>query len=179
MDFVERTDSVDVPKNSGLKGLLTLLSALLSEIPRVKEVVIRSTGKVDYTWYAPSEGDQPKLNVTFESLLPWAIVRNTPLKEETPPEPNMGVYSLFRACHRDRLYPICFVTGSDTKLWDWLLAIGVPMEPSDTFFGYPLLQDREVPDDVLILCASFARTTQISDTYRSYKITMEALSHDK
>jgi len=181
MEYIERTGSITIPKNAGVAGLLKTLGALLAEIPRLKSIHINSAGLVEYVWYAPAETENPKtLEVQFESLMPYAIIRNTTLKEVVVDDPRTAIISLFNACHLDRLYPICLVTGADTKLWSWMANLyGLVMTPSDTFFGYPLLQDREVPDDVLILCASFARTLHITDTYRAYKIAMEAAAHGK
>jgi hypothetical protein len=170
-----------VPRNSGVPGLLKLLGSILAEIPRVKEIIIRSNGTVSYTWYMPSGAPPKTLDIQFDTLMPYAIIRNSPLQEVVSDGGNRtAVASLFNACHRDRLYPICLVVGSATILWKWLAeAVGSPVDPSDTCYGYPLLQDREVPDDVLLLCASYARTNNIEDTYRSYKITLEALPDGK
>lgn len=178
MDFVERTDTVDVPKNTGVPGLLKLIGSILAEIPRVKEIVIRSNGSVVYTWYMPMGAPPKMMEVQFDALLPYAIIRNTPLKEV--PMDKDAVAALFTACHRDRLYPICLVVGSDTILWKYLAATtGKSLDVSDTFYGYPLLHDREVPDDIIILCASYARTSNITDTFCSYKITLETPSNGK
>lgn len=181
MEYLERTDSVTVPKNAGVPGLLKFLGALLHEIPRVKEVVIKHTGQVEYTWYVPKDGSGTKtLEVQFESLKPYAIIRNASIQEVAAPDPVRAVPALFNACQNDRLYPICLVTGADTHLWRWAAAVyGTPDVQAETFFGYPVIQDREVPDDVLILCASYARTQHITDTYRSYKVTLEASHNGK
>ena len=174
MDYEERTDEAEVPKNTGLPGLFKLLGGLLNEIPRVKEVVIKSNGKVRYTWYAPHDAPEKVLQMQFDSLKPYAVIRNTNLLEVTPRMPYMILSSLFMACDRDRLHPICFVSGAETKLWKLLVAhFGIEYENAESVYGYPLLLDKDVPDDALILCASFARTNQLADTYRCYKVLLE------
>ena len=176
MDYSERIDSIDCPKDSGVAGLTRLFKSLLKEIPRIKKIVINSTGKVEYTWYAPTGAPDRALSVKFDDLLPYAVIRNSLLEEISVQgdSPVLAIAKLFMACHKNRLYPIALVTGAETKLWKWYEAsIGAPVEASGTFCGYNVLKDREVPDDVLILCGTFARSDELTDTYCAYKITME------
>ncbi len=174
MDFVERTDEAEVPKNTGLPGLFKLLGEMLNEIPRIKEIVIKSSGKVRYTWYTPVGAPEKVLQVQFEDLRPYAVIRNTPMLEVTPKFPHMRLSSLFLACDKDRLYPICFVAGAESLLWKWVVsAFGIEYDQMESIYGYPLLLDKDVPDDALILCASFARTNQLADAYRCYKVLLE------
>jgi hypothetical protein len=180
MDYVERTDTVEVPKNTGLPGLFKMLGALLGEIPRVKEIVIKSSGQVRYTWYSPMGAPEKALQVQFEDLMPYAVIRNTPLEEVTPRFPYMRLSSLFLACDKDHLYPICFVTGVETRLWKWMIsAFGLEYDQTEAIYGYPLLLDKSCPDDALILCASFARTNQLADTYKCYKVLLEVAADAK
>ena len=174
MDYVERTDEVDVPKNTGVPGLNKLLTEMLTEIPRIKEITIKSNGKVRYTWYAPVGAPEKILQIQFESLMPYAVIRNAAVAEVTPRYPYMRLSALFMACEKDHLYPICFVAGTDSLLQKWLVsAFGLEYEHMESIYGYPLLLDKDVPDDVLILCASFGRTNQLADTYCCYKVLLE------
>lgn len=174
MDYVERTDTIEVPKNTGLPGLFRVLGEMLNEIPRVKEILIKSSGQVRYTWYIPVGATEKALQVHFEDLRPYSVIRNTHLEEVVPKLPHMVLSSLFLACDRDRLYPICFITGAETLLWRWMAsAFGSEYGQTESIYGYPLLTDKNVPDDALILCASFARTNQLADTYRCYKVLLE------
>jgi len=170
MDYVERNSYVVVPKNAGIKGLLKTVEAILSEIPSIQTIVIGADGRISYTWLAP-EGTEDKkaLEVDFTDVLPYAIIRNTRVVEVTTqdPGPRVALVELYNKAARERRYPICLVAGTDTHLWQWL------KEPlCDALFGCSILYDPEVPDDVLILCTSYARTTNIADTDCAFKLTM-------
>ncbi len=177
MEFVRTQSSMNVPKNVGVKGLLRILEALLTEIPHVVRVSLTATGTIEYEWYAPKDSlkDDPlTLPATIlDDLTPYQILRKVQIHEL----PGFGVTTLLHACHKDKLYPIGFVTGVRTTLWKWLSTrLGVDFEATnryDDLFGYPVLSDSDIPDDTLILCAGYGRTIHIADTFAAYKIVME------
>jgi hypothetical protein len=172
MEFVEQADVVDVPKGSGLKGLLKTVEGILSEIPRVKELHISATGQVRYTWYMPAGAKEQSLEVQFSDLLPYAIIRNTNLEEVFAPEGTNVcelVTHLFDSVARDKLQPVCFVVHPLSRLRKLLQQQGLIMG-RDELCGYPVLEEEELPQDALILCASFGRTVHISDTHKAYKV---------
>jgi hypothetical protein len=175
MEFVQKTSSIRVPKSTGIKGLLDCISALISEVPRVSRILIESNGEVTYTWPCPVDGESKPFDLSFEDSMPYAVIRNTRMVDVGGKDPADSLAALFAACHKDRLYPICIVTGTDTKLWSWLsrAVFGQRLDPSDTLYGYMILADREVPDDSLLLCAGYARSQSIADTHVCYKISME------
>lgn len=182
MEYIERTDSLTIPANTGISGVLRTIKELLTEIPHVKELRLNHKGLLAYTWYAPTGAAESPLQVSFEDLQPYAIIRNVPIREvvRTPPEGSTAAsqqelfLALFMECQADRLYPICFVVGADSIFWEWVSSLtGLRLPSASTFFGHSVLTDRAVPDDTLILCASHARSQQIEDTYGVYKICME------
>jgi hypothetical protein len=174
MEFEERADSITIPKNTGLSGLLQTIKALLTEIPRVKELKLTSAGVLSYTWFAPTDIETRPLHVPFETLQPYSIVRNSLIEEVAVPTQQALLLSLFATCQRDKLYPICFVLGSKSIFWEWLMGVnGVSMPRDSSIFGYPLLMDEFVPNDTLLLCTGYARSQHIEDTYLVYKALME------
>lgn len=174
MEFEEHTDSVTIPKNTGLAGLLATIKSLLEEIPRVKELRLTQAGVLHYTWYAPVGALERTPRIAFEDLQPYAVIRNNQVQEVAVPSQALLLFSLFMECQQDRLYPICLVVGAETIFWRWLQAVTEMRVPTNSsMFGYPVLADPNVPDDVLILCSAYARSSHIEDTYRAYKALME------
>jgi hypothetical protein len=174
MEFEERTDSVTIPKNTGLAGLLTTIRSLLGEIPRIKELRLTHAGVLYYTWYAPAGASERPPSVAFEDLRPYAVIRNCYVQEVVVPSQALLLFSLFAECQQDKLYPICLVVGSKSIFWHWLQTVtGVRVPEDSSIFGYAVISDPGVPDEALILCASYARSQQIEDTYRAYKALME------
>lgn len=172
MEFVEQVDVIDVPKGSGLKGLLKTIEGILSEIPRVKEINVSSSGQVRYTWYMPADAKEKSLEVNFSDIMPYAIIRNTNLEEVLVSDGSSiceQICELLNAAHKDRLLPVCFVAHPMTSLREQLRAKGINMG-IDELLGYPVLEAEELPQGALILCASYGRTVHISDTHKAYKI---------
>lgn len=174
MGFVEQVDVVEVPKGSGLKGLLKTVEGILTEIPRVKELHISSTGQVRYTWHIPEDAKPQALDIQFNDLMPYAIIRNTNLVEVLAPEGSgvlESVSHLLNAVYKDRLQPVCFVVHPQSPLRASLQKRGIDMG-QDELFGYQVLEADELPQSALILCASYGRTIQIADTYKAYMIVI-------
>jgi hypothetical protein len=170
MDYVERSGHVVVPKNAGIKGLLKTVEAILSEIPSIQTITIGADGRVWYSWFAPEgAADKTGLEVDFTDVLPYAVIRNTRVVEVASKEPGAQflLLEMFTKASLEQRFPICFVAGTDSCLWRWL-----GMQPGVSLFGCFIYYDAEVPDDVLILCTSYARTTSITDTDCAFKITM-------
>jgi len=176
MQYEEVTRTLEVPKNVGPGGFILALKQII-QLPRVQRVEIMASGKVSYTYYKQEGAPDRPLSVDFETIAPSAIVRNTEMielplvEEDTAPA---VVCKMFRAVRVAGLVPIAFVTGADTAFWGWHSRAGIvaPDGAKDDAYGLPLVQDRHIPDEVLVLCAGYARSSALVDTVRSFKVVM-------
>jgi hypothetical protein len=190
MEFVEVSNSIDIPRAAGVKGLVKTIEAVLHEIPRVKSLSVNTAGKLTYVWYAPKDvvGDNPtdmlEDKLSLGELTPYAVLRGKPILEVLPKCTGLAVFvELFHAMNVDRLYPICLVVGTMSLLPAWARHYGLDDSYTRLFesavvsdarlFGVPIVSDRHIPDEVIILCASYARTEDVEDTYRAYKLVLE------
>jgi hypothetical protein len=70
------------------------------------------------------------------------------------------------------MYPIAFVTGANTALFEWhRLTTGVRLAGGKAY-GLEVHRDRHVPDEALVLATGFAPGAALIDTRKSYKISM-------
>lgn len=174
-EYDEIRESITVPKNTGRQGFLRAIEELLA-LPRVQEIHIDSRGKVDYRYLLrPGEQKKPALEPDFQELLPYAIIRNSDVRELTEPDENaaVAVSQLFDLASADHLIPIAFVAGPMSTFWDWYRAT-TSIDPLSTeeLYGLPILSDRQLEDYVLVLCAGFSRNAPLSDTQKSYKLVI-------
>jgi len=171
-EYEEVKGEVEVPKSTGIAGFLETIKAVL-RLPRVQDVHIDSKGKVSYRHFV-REGESRALGMSFDSLMPYAIIRNGTVSELPSPDPNaaIAIAQLFNMLAQDHLHPTAFVASPATMFWDWYArSIGTPASRLEVF-GLPLLHDRMVEDHVLILCGAYARAGEMVDTQKSYKLVI-------
>ena len=175
MEYIEQTERIDVPKNSGVDGFLLALRRILS-LRHVVHVSISDKGRVEYRRFVPKESESQAIDIEFDDVSPYFIIRNSEVEELSDTGPNGAVasYLMFRKARIDGLVPIAFATGANTWLWNWFAATtGSKLDtPKDTFFGLELLTDRHIPDEALIMCAGFERDARMVDTRKCYKISL-------
>jgi hypothetical protein len=175
-EYEELTGTIEVPANVGIEGFLLAIRNIL-KLPRVQDVHINARGNISFKRFVrKGEGHDP-LEVNFDSLMPYAIIRNSMVSELAAPSDNaaVAVAQLFAMAARDHLVPVSFVGGAKTDFWAWLdKSTGVPMSLSSTdeAFGVPFLRDRQLEDHVLVLCAAYTRTSTLIDVQRSYKLVI-------
>lgn len=174
LEYEEIRDSVEVPKNAGKQGFLRTIEELLT-LPRLQEIRIDARGKVDFRYHL-RDGEQKKsVEPNFEELLPYAVIRNSEVRELTEPDDNaaVAVSQLFDLASADHLFPVAFVAGPASTFWDWYRA-STSIDPLSTeeLYGLPILNDRQLEDYVLVLCAAFSRNAPLSDTRKSYKLVI-------
>ena len=119
-EYEEVTGTIEVPKNVGIKGFLKAIEALLA-LPRVQSINIDARGQVEYRHFVrEGEGNGP-LEVTFDSLMPYAVIRNSRVVELGDPDLNAAVAlgQLFNMAAADHLHPVALVGGANTHLWSW------------------------------------------------------------
>jgi hypothetical protein len=173
MDYTEHNEKIEVPKQSGVEGFLHALKAILT-LPNVKKIEITSNGEVAYRYFLPKEAATTPLKVNFESLEPYAVVRNAGLVTELAfPDYNaaVAIAQLFSMAAQDHLHPLALVGGTNSDLWAWYEeTTSIKLFNKESLFGLPYLGDRKFEDGVLILCAGFARDGSLIDTHKSYKL---------
>lgn len=173
MDYEEKTATLEIPKGTGLEGFLRAIREILL-LGRVQELHVDVRGKISYRYFA-REGDTTTLDVDFESLMPYAIVRNGVVVEVIPWGANAAVIlgQIFARAAADHVYPVAWVGGAQTTFWHWFeRTTGIANAITDELCGLPFLRDRMVEDSVLLLCTAYGRHAALIDTQRSYKILM-------
>ena len=173
-DYEEVTGEVEVPRNVGVRGFLKAIEDIL-KLPRVQDIHIDARGKVTYRHFMREGEERKPLSVDFESLMPYAVIRNSRVVELLDPDLNacVAVGQLFSMALTDHLYPVAVVGGANTNFWKWLEAsTGLIVPSEDELFGVPFMRDRQLEDYVLVLCAGYARGAALVDTQKSYKLVI-------
>jgi len=173
-EYVEVTGEVEVPKNTGKEGFLKAIKDIL-QLPRVQGITIDARGRIEYRHYAVKGEAYAPLEVSFDTLQPYAAIRNSTVIELTVVDPNaaIAVGKLFQQAEADRLCPVAFVGGANSRFWLWYsLTTGLASATKEELHGVPFLIDRHLDDSMLVLCAAYTRTAALIDTQRSYKLAI-------
>ena len=174
--FEEHTGTLDVPKNTGLDGLLLTVKQIIQQHDYVQDINIDSRGTIKFRYFSQNGEEAPKFNVDFDFLQPDSIIRNGQVREIIIPEEASAstiIGVLFEAANRERMYPVAFAAGPGSHFWDWhYTTTGIQLQSRDALYGLPFLTDRHIPDSVLLLCTAIGRGASLVDTQISYKISM-------
>jgi len=172
MQYKEQSEQLEVPKGTGVDGFLHALREIL-ELPRLQEIHIDGRGKITYKYFL-REGEAPQaLGLEFDSLMPYAVVRNGYIEEMllTTSHPAVVLGQMFAKAAADHVYPVAWVGGAKSAFWAWFeKTMGAGRQ--DELYGLPFLRDRMIEDDVLILATAFGRRAPFIETQRSYKILL-------
>jgi hypothetical protein len=176
----ERTKTIEVPPNTGVEGFIHVVRQVVQQ-PRVQKLMVDKVGRVSYTQLVSADAEEDNLNVSFEHLQPYYIVRNSRVQELSFPadtRPMAAVATMLDVLCSKGYAPIAFVASPSTTLWSWLY-FGDDLEVSsrDTFLGYPLYTDKQIPDSALVLCAGVEGASALIDTKVSLKIEMQRIKH--
>jgi hypothetical protein len=175
----ERSKVFEVPAGSGVEGFVHLVREAL-KLPRVQRILIE-IGKVTVYQRAGKQEVEDTLNldVDFEHLQPYNIIRNVPARELSYPDTLGGsaaIAAMLDAVVLNDFTPIAFVASPTTLLWTWLhFRDDVDLKSRDTLFGYPLHADKQIPDTAIVLCAGVDKTTALIDTRLSLKLEMKSV----
>lgn len=173
-DYEEIKETTVVPPATGVSGFLKTVEAIL-KLPRVQEISINAKGEVQYRYFLKAGEAARTIDLDLETLLPAQVIRNSRLEELRSPHPNAAVMlcQLFGLMSRDHLYPVAFVVGPSTCLWDWYQqsTLTAPTR-RDELHGVPLLVEKSYEEQTLVLCASYTRSAALVDTQNSYKTVM-------
>lgn len=172
--YSEVRGTVEVPKNAGKAGFLRAIESVLA-LPRLQEIRVDARGKVEFRYFLREGEEQKTTQPDFTDLLPYAVIRNSEVRELSQPDTNaaVAVSQLFDLVSADRLFPIAFAVGPSTTFWRWYRD-STDIDPLSTeeLCGIPLLSDHLLEDYVLVLCAGFSRHAALADTQRSYKLVI-------
>jgi hypothetical protein len=172
-EYREISESISVPKNTGIDGFLRSIKTIL-QLPRVQRIVIDSKGKVTYDRLVLN-GESKPVGVDFEDLEPWGVIRNGEVQEISMYSNNAAIVitALLDHVSLEKMYPVAFVTGANTIFNKWYTQTTGFRLTSDQFIcGVPLLKDRNIPDTALIVCATAYIKGALIDTQKSFKIEM-------
>lgn len=184
MTFELKTMTAEIPKGSGREGLFRALEQIL-KLPRVERFSVDSKGVLTVELHlAAHEEVSPDVMLDFSGLHVSDIVRNCSTVVEATFEvaetPWATLAFLLHEAHQDRLYPIAFATGAGTTVWKWLETVPGPRaRQRDVLLGYPLLIDRHLPDDALLLCAGATHKAALVDTRTVYRFLIPRMETPK
>jgi hypothetical protein len=176
MEFVEQRGEIEVPRGTGIPGFLKALEGIL-RLSRVQTVNVDARGKVHYTRFIPRGSVEEPLAIQFTEMMPYATIRNGIVEEIYAHSRNApkSIGEMFRAVSRERLFPIAFVGGPNTTLWEWYQQTsGVDLGgiSKDELYGLPFYFDRHVDDAVLLLASGYARGLDLTHAQKTFKIAL-------
>lgn len=172
-NYDEETKKIEVPKGTGVPGLLKAITAVL-ELPRVQNISIDSTGLVTYTRLRKAGEPESNVDQEFDSLMPWQVIRSHAIVEVQLPSINAAVVigAMFSQANIEGYNPVAFVGNPSTRLWHWYTSTTKVVTNRDEFYGLPFLSDRQVPEEALLLCVAYGRRASMVDVVKSYKVSI-------
>jgi len=177
MDYQEHNEKIEVPKSTGLDGFLHAIRAIL-KLPNVQKIEISGKGEVSYRFFTPKDAPVQELQMDFETLEPYAVIRNSRVMEFPTPSINAAVAlcQLFALASDDKLHPCGFAGSPNSNVWAWMAeSTSRSIVDRDALLGLPFWSDRLIEDETLILCAGFSRDAALIDTQKAYKLCIPKL----
>lgn len=174
MEYELHEEELVPPKGSGIPGLLKAITEIVG-LGRVQEIRIKATGKIEYDFYLRKTEQVQKLNVDFEKVMPYAIVRNSKIQELPYPSSHAAtaIAELFNLAGKEHMFPIAFLGSENSSFWSWYAdSTGLVPDTKEELFGLPFLFDAIVPEMTLLMCTGYKRNSLITDTVKSFKITI-------
>lgn len=170
--YIEDGESIDIPPAAGVAGYVRVFQAIL-ELPRVQRVEV-VPGKIEYMRLV-RDGEHKPIEVDLETVLPYGIIRNRPVIELVMDERMSAAVALgqmFAQVYMDGLFPIALVSGVSTLLYMWYATTTGAVQPTGSVHGLPVLLDRHLGEEALVMCAGNAPKAPMVDTACSYKTTI-------
>jgi hypothetical protein len=173
-NYVIKEQVIEIPKSTGIDGFLLVLGSVL-KLPRVSDINIEATGVVKVKrWLREEELADSTIQFDFDSVSPYSIIRNGEVQDvgfaTEDKTPLWWIGHLFLQAQQDHMHCVSFVTGADVVVFNWCAAEDLRFR--DELFGLPVLRDRFIDDDVLLLCTSYGQETRMVDVRKSYKLTL-------
>lgn len=172
-DYKEISETLAIPPHAGVEGFILAIRDILKQ-PRVTSIAIDARGKVSFTRYARPEEPRKQIEVDFASVTPAAVVRNGLVREiDLEDKPAYALVPLlFNHAAVDKMYPVAWVVGPQSTFHEWHKRnVGIGLN-EHTAYGLPILRDRFIPDETLLLCCSYGPGGALIDAQQAYKITI-------
>lgn len=174
-EYQEVTDTVDVPRHAGVEGFVLAIREIL-RYPRVMSFSADNRGKISFTRFARREEPRKKIEIDFDTVSPSAIIRNGKVEELDVEaiDGNAAVVAakIFGRAAADNMYPVAWVVGAASYLPAWhAKTTGIELLTAMAY-GLPILRDRFIPDETLLLACAFGPGAALIDAQTAYKITM-------
>lgn len=174
-EYQEVTETIDIPKHAGIEGFIAALRGVL-RMPRVVSINIDARGKVAYTRYARREEPRKNIEIDFESVSPSAIIRNGHVieidVEDRSDNASICLALMFARAAADHMYPVAWVVGGNSRLWQWHEETTAVALPDASAFALPVFRDRHIPDEALLLACAYGPNAALIDAQTAYKITI-------
>lgn len=170
--YIEDGETIEIPPAAGVAGYVRVFQAIL-ELPRVQRVEV-VPGKIEYVRFV-KDGERRPIEVDLETVLPYGIIRNRPVIELVMDELMSAAVALgqmFAQVHMDGMFPIALVAGVGTLLHTWYANTTGVVQPSGSVHGLPVLLDRHLGVETLVMCAGNTPKAPMVDTACSYKTTI-------
>jgi HPt (histidine-containing phosphotransfer) domain-containing protein len=172
--YTQHEEEIEVPRGTGVRGFLATIAQVL-KLPRVQRVEIDSKGKIIYSFLLRDGEEQRALGMKFDDLMPYAIARNAEVQElpTVDSKAQIALLQMIRVCSIERLYPLAWVTGTGTKLWEWYeRTTGLGAELRDELLSFPVFTDKDCPDEALLLFTGSSRHDLLENAQKVYKIVI-------
>ena len=159
------------------EGILDVVRRILLK-KRIRSILLRVNEPVVYHQALPADGELEELPSTFEELSPLDVARNRRMSEfdSTQVEVSgVGAAHLIQASFEltaEKLVPSHLILGEGTLFWEYMglsKLIGVNLS---NFFGLQMHYERELPDDVFLLCGSKVSGGSFVDIAHSIKCSI-------
>lgn len=175
MSNFQATETViKVPRNTGIDGFVQALRRVLG-LSRVTEIHINTKGEFRFTRHTRPDEEPVQVEIDFGSVTAAAAIQSADLVEVEPagasePAP-VAIARIFAVMHRDVMAPVAFVVGPRSRFSAWHQETsGIPL--GEWAYGVRVLQDDEVPEETLVLCAAYSPGGSLVDVRRSYKLLL-------
>lgn len=178
MDYQLVQNSIDVKKGTGVEGFLRVIKQIL-KLPRLQTVTIEAKGKISYDRYIIGSESKEPVEVGYDDLEPYSVVRNGIVDsvEFLSSNPAVVLSLLLDRVVKDQLHPCALVTGANTILPTWFShGTGRALFTTEYVCGLPVYLDRNIPDNVLIVGGAYTRDADLTTVQKFYRLEMDVAS---
>jgi hypothetical protein len=173
-ELIEET--TEIPKGSGIDGFLLVIKHILI-MPRVQSITIDGRGKIHMKRYARKDEPTVQSMLDLATVEPATIAMANTIEEVVYDQHDLRgaidiVCMLMSKASVDKLYPVCFLAGVQTPLFDWIRKTSMFTFSPDSLMGFPVHLLRTIPDDTLLLCTAFGPRASVVDIRHTYKVAL-------
>lgn len=180
-EFKKQTNTVEIPQDAGLEGLILLLRRLL-KLPKMVDLTVSALSwSIKYTRYV-RDGEEESVDLELDTVSPAGIVRRCDneevllgTSEENAPK---AVCLVLLTAQREQFFPIAWATGRNSIVHTWHEATCGLRVFGNYLYGLPVVRDINLPDDSLLLLCGAVPDAELIDAKKAYKITMPHLKLD-